>query len=129
MSQTPIYHGLKLVWGDGLVPPLPDDWTLIRRRLATCLAVSPDGTEYFISDRLLYPRRIWPQGTWNPGQEYVDTNSPIPFPTPPPPATIRAWGQAIHRESQRTDFPSLLYLCKWAQVMHHAGWLRRHHSA
>ena len=37
--------------------------------------------------------------------------------------TNRAWGDAIHRETRRTDWRSVMSLGIWLRAMRRAGWM------
>jgi hypothetical protein len=65
--------GLDIMWGMVDDPPkLPDGWTYRMAKGEWVIAVSPEGAEYFVSPKFLYPRRMWSSGE-NKGKFYIDT--------------------------------------------------------
>jgi len=78
--RKPIQHGVKLLWADDPVPPLPDGWLVRRETYGVAVAIAPDGLEYLIGEHALYPWKVWGEDGLRPGKHYMDVKKKIPIP-------------------------------------------------
>jgi hypothetical protein len=72
-----VKYGLKLVFGDEAIPPLPRGYEVNRYERGFAVVVSPEGKEYLIGSGMLYPWRVWGSDGLRPGERYIDTQAMV----------------------------------------------------